>query len=137
MDAHHTVKLLQRYKTLMWILLLNVVASVLHYVHNVMYFQHYPEPDWLSAHIVDYVWFLMTFIGLAGLAALISNKRNTALALLYLYAAINMLSTLHYAVDSSDVMTIAMHSFIWLEALCAAGLIYYLAVCKSLGGSLT
>src|SRR5690606_31048771 len=76
MDVHHTVKQLQRNKTLMWILLLNVVASVLHYVHNVMYFQHYPEPDWLSAYIVDYVWFLMTFVSLAGLAALINNKRN-------------------------------------------------------------
>lgn len=91
-----------------------------------MYFQHYPEPDWLSAHIVDYVWFLMTFIGLAGVAALINNKRNNALALLYLYGAINMLSVLHYAVDSSNIMTIAMHSFIWLETLCAAGLICYL-----------
>lgn len=126
MTAQHIISQLKHYRNLTLILLLNLCASVLHYVHNVVYFQHYPEPDWLSAHIVDYVWFLMTFIGLAGVAALINNKRNTALVLLYLYSAINMLSVLHYAVESSNVMTVAMHSFIWLETLCAAGLICYL-----------
>lgn len=114
-------------------MLLNVLASVVHYVHNVVYFQHYPEPDWLSAHIVDYVWFLLTFIGLAGVAALINNRFYLAKALFRLYAALNMLSLLHYAVDSPNVMTVAMHSFIWQEALCAVGLIYYLTFSKQMG----
>ena len=122
----------QQHKSLLLLLLLNLLASVLHYVHNVIYFQHYPETDWLSAHIVDYVWFLMTFIGLAGVIALINIRLSIAKACFNLYALLNMLSLLHYAVDSDNVMTVAMHSFIWLEALCAAALLYYLATGPSL-----
>jgi len=38
----------------------NVVTSILHYVDNVVFFRHYPAPTWLSPHLVDLAWFVMT-----------------------------------------------------------------------------
>ena len=66
----------KHYKTLIFIVLLNVFSSILHYVHNVVYFDHYPEPDWLSPHLVDAFWFVMTPIGIYGLIVAVKSQMS-------------------------------------------------------------
>ena len=119
--------LFKQHARLLFIVLANFLASILHYVHNIMYFEHYPEPDWLAANVVDYFWFIMTFVGLYALICLAKQRIKHAIWLLYLYATMNMLSVLHYAVDSDNVMTTAMHVLIWLETVVAIWLIIFVA----------
>jgi hypothetical protein len=53
----------------------NVVTSILHYVDNVIFFKHYPEPTWLNPHLVDMAWFIMTPFGLAGCVLFLLGRR--------------------------------------------------------------
>nr|WP_315043134.1 hypothetical protein [uncultured Moraxella sp.] len=48
------------YKTLFWLVITNIISTILHYADNVLHFEHYLEPDWLNAHVVDLFWFFMT-----------------------------------------------------------------------------
>ncbi|WP_462159695.1 hypothetical protein [Pseudoalteromonas sp. GB56] len=123
---------LKQHTILFVLLAANVLASVLHYVHNVMYFQHYPEPDWLNAQLVDYFWFLMTFIGAAGAYCVLTQRVRIGVRLIVSYGVMNMLSVLHYGVDSDNVMTQTMHLFIWLETLCALFLVGYIATNRAI-----
>ena len=112
-------------KRLIAIVVLNIFSSILHYVHNVMYFSHYPEPDWLSPQLVDYFWFFMTPIGIYGLVLALKTKRAKGGWWLYAYAAMGLLSLLHYNIETDNVMTVTMHSFIWFQAIAALILIVY------------
>lgn len=40
-------------RRLFWLLVANVVASILHYGDNVMFFLKYPEPLWINTRIID------------------------------------------------------------------------------------
>ena len=40
-------------RILLSLVLANFVTSILHYVDNVLFFRHYPEPTWLNPHLVD------------------------------------------------------------------------------------
>ncbi len=52
------------------------VSSILHYVDNILFFAHYPEPDWINPQIVDLFWFVMT--PLAPLGFYLIKKRTAS-----------------------------------------------------------
>src|SRR5215468_4700111 len=83
---------------LLTLVLANVVTSILHYVDNVVFFRHYPEPTWLSPHLVDLAWFVMTPFGVAGYLFFRRGRRPAAFACLYLYAAMGLLVLGHYLI---------------------------------------
>jgi hypothetical protein len=56
----------------------NIVTSIIHYVDNVFFFQHYPEPTWLNPHLVDAAWFVMTPFGIAGYLLSDKGRRTSA-----------------------------------------------------------
>jgi hypothetical protein len=94
----------------------------------VVYFDHYPEPDWLSPHLVDAFWFVMTPIGIYGLIVAVKSQMSKGHWWLYLYALMGLLSLLHYNVETDNIMTITMHSLIWFQAICAFWLIGYVTM---------
>src|SRR5437016_4875210 len=83
---------------LLTLIVANIVTSVLHYVDNVVFFRHYPEPTWLSPHLVDLAWFVMTPFGVAGYLFFRRGRRSAAFACLYLYAAMGLLVLGHYLI---------------------------------------
>ena len=123
---------LKRKKVLIIIVLLNIVSSILHYIHNIAYFSDYPEPEWMTPHIVDYFWFIMTPFGLYGVICELKNNIKKANIFLFIYALMSLLSLLHYGVDSEKEITITIHTFIWIESIFALVLIAYLKLRKKI-----
>jgi hypothetical protein len=104
---------------LLGLLVANVVTSVLHYVDNIVFFRHYPEPTWLSPHLVDLAWFVMTPFGVAGYLLFRRGRRPAAFACLYLYAAMGLLVLGHYLIAPPWEVSLKINAFIMAEAVAA------------------
>jgi hypothetical protein len=97
----------------------NLVTSVLHYVDNIIFFRHYPEPTWLNPHLVDLAWFVMTPFGVAGYVLFRRGRRAAAFACLYLYAAMGLLVLGHYLIAPPSEVSLKINAFIMAEAVAA------------------
>ncbi len=113
-------------RTLIFLVFLTALSSVAHYVHNIVHFEHYPEPDWLNPQIVDFFWFIMTPFAILGLYFNKKRMPRSAFSALTIYSLMNMLTLLHYACDAKVPITFTIHFFIWFEAVCAAILLFYI-----------
>jgi hypothetical protein len=105
-------------RILLTLVLANVITSIVHYVDNVLFFQHYPEPTWLYPHLVDMAWFVMTPFGVAGYL-LFLRGRSAAFACLYLYALMSLLVLGHYLIAPPWQVSFKINLFIMAEAIAA------------------
>lgn len=112
-------------RALLFLLLLTAFSSVGHYVHKIIHFEHYPEPEWLNPQIIDAFWLVMTPFAAMGLYFDKKQTPKRACASFTTYALLNMLTLLHYACEIKMPMTFAIHFFIWFEAICAMLLLLY------------
>lgn len=117
------------YRNLLCLVIANIIASILHYVDNVMHFEHYPEPDWLNAQLVDLFWFFMTPFAIVGLYLVKRHRFNFALWLLIAYALMGLLVLGHYNYAPFFDISFKIHLFIWLEAILAGILLIYTPLC--------
>ena len=106
-------------RILLTLVLANVVTSILHYVDNVLFFRHYPEPTWLNAHLVDMAWFVMTPFGVAGYVLFMRGRSAAAFACLYLYALMSLLVLGHYLIAPPWQVSFKINLFIMAEAIAA------------------
>jgi hypothetical protein len=109
-----------RRRILLILLAANIVTSILHYVDNIVFFQHYPEPTWLSPHLVDLAWFVMTPFGVAGYWLFRRGPRSAAFACLYLYATMGLLVLGHYLIAPPWEVSLKINLFIMAEAIAAS-----------------
>jgi hypothetical protein len=114
-------------RTLFALVAANVVTSILHYVDNVIFFKHYPEPTWLNPHLVDLAWFVMTPIGLAGCLLFVRGRPTAAFVCLYLLSLMNLLVLGHYLIAPPWEVSFKINLFILLEAATALALGGYTA----------
>ncbi len=121
------MKALARKRWLLWIIMGNIAASVLHYLDNLARFQEYPEPQWLSPHLAGAFWFVMTPMALGGYYLYVRNRGTVAYLLLYLYGAMSLLVLGHYAYAPLADISFSIHLFILLEAVAAACLVLFTA----------
>lgn len=106
-------------RNLLFWLGLTFISSILHYVHNIIYFEYYPEPEWLDPHMVDAFWFFMTPFALLGLILHYMGRLRLAGLSFSLYALMNLLTLLHYGCEIKIPISLTIHVFIWFEAICA------------------
>jgi hypothetical protein len=114
-----TMSIPDRKGILLTLLTANVVTSILHYVDNIIFFRHYPEPTWLSPHLVDLAWLVMTPFGVAGYVFFLRGRRPAAFACLYLYAAMGLLVLGHYLIAPPWEVSLKINLFIMAEAIAA------------------
>lgn len=110
---------------LKWLLIVNVVASILHYADNIAFFAEYPEPPWINPGIIDAFWFVMTPLAPAGYLALRRGARQFGAFLLHAYAACSLLALGHYRYASICSVSPRINLLILLEAAAAAVLVVY------------
>src|ERR1700722_9594306 len=127
------IKRLKKYpdKILLGIVAVNIISTVLHYTDNVCFFSDYPEPTWLNAHIVDSIWFIMTPFAIAGLLLYGNGKRKSAFVSLGIYSLMSLLVLGHYLFAPFDGISLRIHLFIWMEAIAASVLLFYLIKTRS------
>jgi hypothetical protein len=119
----------KRRRTLLLIFLLNVLATGVHYGHNVRFLPEYFEVPLFDTQLIDGFWFLMTFIGLAGVLGHRAGKLKASYALLLAYCACSLLVLGHYNPSWSEVskLSLTIHLLIWQEILAALVLAGYVA----------
>lgn len=109
---------------------LNILASLLHYGHNMLFFAQYPEPAWISTGKIDRFWFFMTLFALLGCYWHLKGARWKATVSLIAYGLMSSLVLGHYLYGSFFQISFQIHLFIWIETLCAMALMAYaLSLC--------
>lgn len=116
-----------RDKLLLALIGLNILASVLHYGHNMWFFSQYPEPSWINPGKIDRFWFFMTAFALLGVYWQLKGARWRSTLALVLYSLMSLLVLGHYFYGSFFAIPFQIHLFIWIEALCALALLGYVA----------
>jgi hypothetical protein len=121
----------KRFRALVVIFLLNVLATMVHYGHNIQFLPDYFEKPLFDTPIIDGFWFVMTFIGLGGMVSYRVGRRRTAYLLLWLYCACSLLVLGHYNPAWSEVskLSLTIHLLIWQEiimALLLAGYVFWM-----------
>ena len=114
------------FRTLVWLVSINIAMSVLHYVDNLLFFHEYPEPPWLSPGIVDAFWFVMTPVALWGLWLARRGRQSYSSIVLLIYAGMSLLVLGHYRFAAFHEIGARIHLFIWLETAAAAALALWL-----------
>lgn len=103
------------------------LASVGHYVDNIMYWSSYPEPPWLYPHLVEIFWFVMTPVGLVGMGAFQSGRVLRGSRLLFAYGVMNLFSLGHYNVRPPWEISAKINALIGFETIAALCLMGYIA----------
>ena len=108
-------------KTLPILLLVYVVASLIHFIHNAEFLADYPNlPTSWTRSGVYLAWIVMTLVGAAGWTLVCRGYQRTGLLVLSVYAALGLDSLGHYAVAPLSNHTAVMNSTILLEVTAAA-----------------
>jgi len=106
------------------IVMVNLVASILHFGDNVINFREYPEPTWIpSPHVVDAHWFAITPILLLGWWFSSRNSKWAAVSLFWLYGVLSMFVLGHYNFAAPSELSARINVLILSEALAALILI--------------
>ncbi|WP_425397514.1 hypothetical protein [Aeoliella sp.] len=116
-------------RTLLALVVVNVLASILHYVDNICYFSEYPEPTWLNPCIIDLFWFVMTPFAVFGYWYYKQNWFTLSRVTLAAYSVMSLLVLGHYLIAPPWQVSFRINLFILIEAVAALVLLGY--VCLS------
>ena len=104
-----------------------LLATVLHYVDNVLFFPEYPEPPWNTPQIVAAFGFIILATAVLGYALFKQRNVRSGSLVLYAYSAMSLLALGHYLVAPIYSVGLRITLFILLEAFCAVLLAIYVA----------
>jgi hypothetical protein len=113
-----------------WLLCLvgiNIVASILHYSDNIIFFDQYPEPSWFTPQITDSLWLMMTPLSLAGYYQYIKRSFTSAYLCLYLYIIISQVTLGHYIITPIWYLSVKMNTLILFESIASIPLLVFVA----------
>jgi hypothetical protein len=103
-------------------------ASLVHFVHNAVYLDAYPNlPAWLTPFGVYAAWLVIAAIGAAGYWMLRNLSAVAGLALIAIYAILGFGGLDHYAVAPMSAHSMAMNVTILGEAVAASVLLLVVA----------
>jgi len=109
-------------------LLIYCIASLLHYVHNAVYIDAYPNmPAWISVTDVAWSWLGLTALGLAGYLLFRKGMRYTGLVLLAVYGALGLDGLAHYTLAPVSAHRLDMNLTIWFEVAAALAVLAVVA----------
>jgi hypothetical protein len=113
--------------TLSILLIANLVASVLHFADNMVRFDAYPEPSWITGpHVVDALWLVVTPLLAIGWWLARRGMKWASVGVLQLYGVLSMFVLGHYFYASPFALSIGINLLIGMEAV-TAGLLILLA----------
>ncbi|HEY3487498.1 MAG TPA: hypothetical protein VGL10_05480 [Gammaproteobacteria bacterium] len=111
-------------KGLFFLLLLYTAASLLHFVHNAVFLNEYPNmPVWLSAAEVMGAWCMVAAVGVVGYLLLRWGWKIAGLLILAVYGALGFAGLDHYWLAPISAHSFMMNLTVWFEVLTGLGLI--------------
>jgi hypothetical protein len=117
-------RITHRFDGLLIALLAYGAASLLHFSHNAIYIDEYPNlPAWLTSFKVWATWCAEAAIGLGGFLLYAKGIRRTGLLMIVLYAALAYDGLAHYGRAPMFAHTFAMNFTIWFEVIAGTALL--------------
>lgn len=111
-------------RSLEWAMLAHCCASLLHFVHNGVFVDEYPNlPSSITVPVIIWTWLGITAIGVAGCIVLRSGREIAGLGLIAAYAAFGFDGFAHYSLAAMAAHTLMMNVTIWSEAMTAVVLL--------------
>ncbi len=122
--------------SLLILLLVNLVASALHFGDNMFRFREYPEPAWITGpHVVDALWLVITPLLGVGWYLARRERKWAAVGVLWSYGVLSMFVLGHYLYAAPSSLSVRVNLFILLEASAAALLVVLAPVLSSSRGA--
>ena len=107
-------------RILFGVLLAYAGASALHFIHNAVFLNSYPNmPDWISPGGVFGALASVTAIGILGYLLFVVGFRIAGLIVIGVYAAFGFDGLAHYSLAPVSEHTTTMNLTIWLEVATA------------------
>jgi hypothetical protein len=120
---------------LLTLILLYGTASLVHFTHNAVYLELYPNmPAWLTPLGVLTSWVVVTGIGVVGYWFFRKGFTALGLAVITLYAALGFAGLDHYAIAPVSAHSLAMNATILGEVSAASVLLVVTAWMAIRGG---
>jgi hypothetical protein len=119
---------MNRFDQKTWLLILivlNLVVSLGHYVHNIVFLPEYHEPGWITPAVIDSLWFVMTPFSGIGYVMFSRGKLPLAYTLLYVYCGLSLLVLGHYWLTPIWTLSPVINAVIFSEAIAAIVLAGY------------
>jgi hypothetical protein len=115
-------------RMLLRLIILYAVASLLHFIHNALYIQAYPNlPSWVTPLGVFGSWCGIAAIGALGYWLYQKVSRIIGLLVIALYALLGFGGLDHYAIAPIHAHTVAMNLTIFGEVAAASMLLIFVA----------
>lgn len=103
-------------------------ASLLHFAHNGIYVDEYPNlPASITVPVIIATWLGITAIGVIGYLIRRSGRELIGLGVIAAYAAFGFDGFAHYTLAAMAAHTVAMNVTIWGEAIAATMLLAVVA----------
>jgi hypothetical protein len=112
-------------KTLLSIVVTNIIITSIHYTDNAIFISKYPEPEWFTVLGVYLTWVILTVIGLAGYWLYKQEKIWLAYFCLIIYSTTGLFSPAHYLYGAMSEFSLKMHILIWLDAIAGATVFFF------------
>ena len=111
-------------RSIEWAMLAHCCASLLHFAHNGVFVDEYPNlPASITVPVIISTWLGITAIGAVGYWVLRSGREIAGLGLIAAYAAFGFDGFAHYSLAAMAAHTFMMNVTIWSEAITAAVLL--------------
>ena len=121
---------MSRARTLLLLILVYGAASLLHFVHNAVYIQAYPNlPNWITSPGVYASWCGIAAVGALGYWLFRRISQAIGLFVIGIYALLGFGGLDHYVVATMGAHSIAMNATILAEVLAASVLLIFVVLC--------
>ena len=120
---------MSRARTLLMLMLVYGAASLLHFVHNAVYIQSYPNlPQWITPLGVYASWCGIALLGALGYWLYRRVSQAAGLPVIALYALLGFGGLDHYVLAPMSQHSIAMNATILVEVATASLLLIFVAL---------
>jgi hypothetical protein len=115
---------MRRVPTLLLLMIVYGAASLLHFVHNAVFIQSYPNlPKWITPLGVYASWCAIASVGVLGYWLFRRNSQPLGLVIIAVYALLGFGGLDHYLVAPMSAHSIAMNATILTEVTAALALL--------------
>jgi cation transport ATPase len=111
------MKLQRSHQLLLLLLLVSVFSTGFHYTDNFIFYDRYPQPEWITLPSIYTSWLVLTLFGLVGYVFYRSGKFWVAYGCLAIYSLTGISSLGHYLYGSMSAFSPKMHFLIWADVI--------------------
>lgn len=104
----------------------NLAASAAHFAHNAIFFEGYPEPEWIpGGWFVVLVWLIIAPALVLGYRWFVRGSRIQGLLAVLFFCSVSLLGLGHYLYGSPSELSFLTNFFILTEAVAALTLMVF------------